>query len=459
MALTVTLSLLFVFSINVNAQAVSKQIKKPAGKVIDEVVAVVGNSEILESDLANQYINYRMQGNNKGTKSQMKCKILESLLYQKLMVSQAQFDSLKVNKVQVAEELQRRISSFINQFGSLRQMEKYYGKSLIEIKSELHDIIKDQLLAQQVQQKIISNVTVTPSEVRNFYNQLPKDSIPLVKTEYVIREIVRAPPVSMEEKLRVKKKLLELRKRILNGESFSTMAILYSQDPGSAKNGGELGFYGPGQLYPAFEAAANKLKPGQISGVVETKAGYHIIQMIARKGKYINVRHILLIPKVSPVALRKAKLMLDTVVRLIRSDSISFEQAVKTYSMGKNKNSGGYLLNLRTGGIEFEGEQLNPQISFTINTMKQGEISNPVPFKTENQKDAYRILYLEKKIFPHRANLKTDYSKIEQWALMKKRQKAINNWINQKAQSTYIQIVSSYRTCHFKHHWLRKPIK
>jgi len=451
--LTGILSLFFIFSLKVSAQENSNQAKEPKGKVIDQVVAVVGNSEILESDLTNQYLNYRMQGNIQGTESEMKCDILESLLYQKLMLTQAQFDSLTVDEVQVSGELESRLSTFINQFGSQEQMEKYYGKSIAEIKSELHDIVKDQLLSQQVQQKIISNVAVTPSEVRDFYNSLPKDSIPLIKTEYVIRQIVLSPPVSVEEKLRVKKELLELRKRILNGESFSTMAILYSEDPGSAKKGGELGFYGRGQLYPQFEAAAYKLKPGQISDVVETKAGYHIIQMIAKKGNYINVRHILLIPKVSPLALQKAKEKLDSIAKLIRSDSMTFADAVTKFSEGPNKNSGGYLLNQQTGGTEFEGEQLDPQVSFTINNMKQGEISNAVPFKTDDQRDAYRILYLEKKIMPHRANLKTDYDKIEKWALMAKQQKAVDNWINEKAQNTYIRISKSYQNCDFKHHW------
>ncbi len=453
--LTGLLSLLFIFSLNVSAQENSNQAKKPKGKVIDQVVAVVGNSDILESDLVNQYLNYRMQGNIQGTETQMKCQILESLLYQKLMLAQAQFDSLTVDEVQVSGELESRLSGFINQFGSQEKLEKYYGKSITEIKSELHDVVKDQLLSQQVQQKIIANVTVTPSEVREFYNTMPKDSIPLIKTEYIIRQIVLSPPISVEEKLRVKKELLELRKRILNGESFSTMAILYSEDPGSAKKGGELGFYGHGQLYPQFEAAAYKLKPGEISDIVKTKAGYHIIQMIAKKGNYINVRHILLIPKVSPLVLQKAKVKLDSIAKLIRSDSITFAKAVMKFSQGPNKNSGGYLLNQRTGGTEFEGEQLNPQVSFTINNMKQGEVSNAVPFKTDEQKDAYRILYLEKKIMPHRANLKSDYNKIQKWALMAKQQKAVDSWINEKVKNTYVRISRSYQACNFMHHWLK----
>ena len=448
--------LFLMISPRVQAQETNSQSKAPKGKVIDQVVAVVGNSDILESDLINQYMSYRMQGNIQGTEEQMKCSILERLLYQKLMLAQAQFDSLKADNGQVNAEVEARISSFINQFGGQQQMEKYYGKSLSQIKSDLHDIIKDQMLSQQVQQKIIKNVTVTPSEVRQYYHSLPKDSIPLIKAEYVIRQLVLAPPITVKERLRVKKELLKLRQRVLNGESFSTLAILYSEDPGSAKKGGELGFFGKGQLEPQFAAAAEKLKPGQISDVVHTKYGYHIIQMIAKKGNYINVRHILLIPKVSPTALQNARNKLDSIAKLIRSDSMTFDEAVKRYSQGPNKNSGGYLLNPQTGGTEFQGEELPSEVSFTVKNMKQGEISNPVPFKTEDNTDAYRILYLEKKIEPHRANLKMDYNKIENWALRAKQQKAVDNWINQKAQRTYVRISNNYKSCDFKHHWFNK---
>ncbi|UBM63203.1 peptidylprolyl isomerase [Candidatus Sulfidibacterium hydrothermale] len=450
----VTFLLIFMGYPVIFAQKEDSLNRVPKGKILDEVVAVVGNKLILKSDIENQYMNYRMQGAIQGTAEDMKCEILESLLYQRLMVAQAEVDSITVDESQVNAELERRLSGFINQFGSQEKLEKYYGKSISQIKAEIHDIVKDQMLAQQVQQKIISNITVTPSEIRQYFNSLPKDSIPMIKTEYVIRQIVREPPVNLAEKLRVKKELLQLRKRILNGESFSTLAILYSQDPGSAKNGGELGFYGRGQLYPAFEAAAYKLKPGEISGVVETKAGYHIIQMIARKGDYIDVRHILLIPKVSAQDLQKAKMKLDTIVQEIRSDSITFDEAVEKYSQGPNKNNGGYLLNPQTGGTEFEGEQLDPQVSFIVDKMKPGEISNPVPFKTEDGKDAYRLLYLEKRIPPHKANLKQDYPKIEQWALQDKQRKAIDKWINEKARQTYIRIIPEYRSCHFRHHWL-----
>lgn len=423
---------------------------------IDGVAAIVGRNIILVSDIENQYLNYKLQGGGiMGSPEQAKCRILEDMLFQNLLVAQAEVDSIVVDESQVSGELDRRISMFINQFGSQEKLERYYNKKLSEIKSELHDMIKDQLLAQQVQQQIMQDINVTPSEIRSYYNSLPKDSLPVIKTQYVLQQVVKNPPISIEEKLRVKEELLDLRKRVLNGENFSTLAILYSEDPGSAKKGGELGFYGRGQLYPEFEAVAFKLKKGEVSDVVETEAGYHIIQMIERKGDYINVRHILLVPKVSPKDLMKARNELDSVARLIKADSITFDKAVEKFSDDPNKNSGGYLLNPYTGGTSFEAEQLDPQVAFVVDKLKPGEISNPVPMKTEKQQDAYRILYLKEKTSPHRANLKEDYPKIQEWALQKKQKDFLDKWINEKIKETYIRISDNFKSCNFQHDWIK----
>lgn len=421
--------------------------------VIDQVVAIVGNNIILESDVQNQYLNYRMQGGITGSISQLKCNILEDVMFQKLMVAQAEVDSIEVSAVQVEADLDRRLSSFIQQFGSQERMEEYYGKSLAEIKQELYDIVHEQLLAQQVQSGIVMNVDVTPSEIRTFFKSIPKDSIPLMKTEYVIAEIVKKPPISITEKLRVKDELNSIRKRILDGASFGTLAIMYSQDPGSAKKGGELGFYGRGQLYPEFEAVAFKLKEGEISNVLETEAGYHIIQMIERKGDYVNVRHILLSPKVSPEDLNKAKTELDSIAILIRADSIAFDDAVLKFSEGENANNAGLMINPYTMSTTFEAEELDPQVSFTIEKMEVGEISNAVPMKTEDNQDAYRIMMLKKKTVPHKANLEDDYSKIREWALQNKKMEIVSEWIEDKADDTYIKIIEEYRDCKFEHDW------
>lgn len=422
-------------------------------QIIDQVVAVVGKNIILESDIENQYLNYRLQSGFKGGAKDIRCQILEEQLFQKLMVAEAEVDSIEVSEVQVEGELERRLQMFVSQFGTQEKMEQYYGKSIPEIKSELHNIIKEQMIAQQVQSGIIADVTVTPSEIRSYFRSIPADSIPQITTEYQIAHIVKKPPINVEEKIRVKEQLLDLRSRILKGENFSTMAILYSEDPGSAKKGGELGFYGRGQLYPEFEAIAFKLNEGEISNIVDTEAGYHIIQMVERKGDYINVRHILLIPKVSPEDLMKARNELDSIAILIRADSLTFEEGVERFSEAKNKNSGGLLVNAYTGSTTFEAEQLDPQISFVIEKMKVGEISNPVPLKTEEQEDAYQIVLLKKKTQAHKANLKQDYSKIMAWAEGNKKQIIITEWINDKAQDTYVKIINQYKDCDFKHDW------
>ncbi len=438
--------------LSLSTQTLAQEKKK---KEIDGVAAIVGRNIVLVSDIENQYLNYRLQSGFSGSASEMKCRILEDMLFQNLLVAQAEVDSIEVDNSQVNSELDRRIAMFINQFGSQEKLERYYNKKLPEIKAELFDMIKNQLLAQQVQQQIVADVNVTPSEIKAYYKSIPKDSLPVIKTQYVIQQIVKNPPISIEEKLRVKEELLNLRKRILDGENFSTLAILYSEDPGSAKKGGELGFYGRGQLYPEFEAVAFKLKEGEVSDIVETEAGYHIIQMIERKGDYINVRHILLVPKVSPADLMKARQELDSVARLIRSDSITFDEAVEKFSDDPNKNSGGYLLNPYTGGTSFEAEQLDPQVAFVVDKLKPGEISNPVPMKTEKQQDAYRILYLKSKTAPHRANLKEDYPKIQEWALQKKQKEAIDKWIEEKIKKTYIKISDEFKSCNFEHHWIK----
>lgn len=436
--------LLMLFSI----QSVAQQ-----EHVVDQVVAVVGKNIVLESDIETQYLSYRMQSGISGSASEIRCVILEDIMYQKLMAAEAEVDSIEVSDIQVEAELDRRLGMFINQFGSQEKLEAYYDKTLVEIKQELYDIVKDQLVTQQVQAGIIEGITVTPSEIRSFFRSLPTDSIPLIKTEFVIAEIVKKPPVNVEEKIRVKEQLLEFRKRILKGESFATLAVLYSQDPGSAKDGGELGFYGRGQLYPEFEAVAFKLKDGEVSNVVETEAGYHIIQMIERKGDYVNVRHILLVPKVSPDDLVKARNELDSIAMLIRADSITFDQAVEKFSDADNRNSGGLLINPYTGSTTFEAEQLDAQVSFTIEKMEVGELSNPVPMKTEDQKDAYRLLLLKDKREPHRASLEQDYSKIQEWALQDKQMKVVDKWINDKARKTYIRIIDHYKDCAFTNEW------
>jgi len=427
------------------------QAKAQQKQVIDQVAAVVGKNVILQSDIENQYIQYRLQRGISGSAETIRCQILEDLLFQKLMLNQAEIDSVEVTDVQINQEMERRLRYFINELGSQEKLEAYYNKSINEIKNELRRLVKDQMLVQEVQNDIMNSVEVTPSEIKNYYRTMPSDSIPMVNTEYEIAQIVKKPPISIDEKLKVKERLFDLRKRILAGERFSTLAVLYSEDPGSARKGGELGFYGRGELYPEFEAVAFKLKDGEISEIVETEAGFHIIQMIERRGEYVNVRHILLMAKVSPVALEKAKNELDTIATQIRSGELSFEEAVEKYSDYEGKS--GLLLNPYTGSTLFEADDLDQQVSFVIDKLQPGELSDPVPMITEEGKDAYRLLMLKRKTTPHKANLRDDYNRIQAWALQKKKQEAVDNWIREKSNSAYVRINENFTDCDFDYNW------
>lgn len=441
------------FTILITIILFAQLLKAQQSAVIDEVVAVVGKNVILQSDIENQYIQMRLQRGISGSAESIRCQILEDLLFQKLMLNQAELDSVTVTSDQVDQEMERRLKYFINELGSQEKLEAYYNKSVNDIKVELRRLVSDQMLVEQVQSGIMQKVVITPQEVRTFFKNIPKDSIPTVPTEYEILQIVKNPPISPDEKLAVKERLGEFRKRILAGERFSTLAVLYSEDPGSARKGGELGFYGRGELYPEFEAVAFRLKDGEISEIVETEAGFHIIQMIERRGDYINVRHILLMTKVSPFALEKAKTELDSIAKLIRDGEITFEEAVEKFSEDEGKGNGGMLINQYTGSTRFEAEMLDPQVSFVINKLTTGEISEPVPMKTEEGKDAYRLLKLKEKTTPHKANLKEDYTRIQQWALKEKQQKAVEIWIRSKSKNAYVDINPNYSTCNFDFNW------
>ena len=416
-------------------------------------MAVVGNNIIMQSDIEEQYMQYRLQGGVKGSASSIRCEILEDMLFRKLMLNQAELDSITVTEEQIDSEVERYIRYYISQLGSQEKLEKYYNKTMAEIKDDLKKTLKEKQLMEEVQRGIVSGVNATPNDVREFYNSIPKDSVPMVSAQYEIAQLVKKPPITLDEKLAVKEKLYGLRDRILKGERFSTMALLYSEDPGSAKKGGELGFQGRGELVPEFEAVAFSLKDGEISEVVETEYGFHILQLIERRGDYVNVRHILLTVKVSATALEQAYNELDSIAKLIRNDSITFDEAVMKFSDEDDKVNGGYLVNPNTGSTMFAAEDLDQQVSVVVNRLNVGEVSNPVPMKTKNDKDAYRLLIIKKKTTPHKANLKEDYALIQQWTMQKKRQEAINKWIDSKSNQAYVKIIDDYCDCDFQFDW------
>jgi peptidyl-prolyl cis-trans isomerase SurA len=424
-------------------------------KVIDEVVAVLGGHPVLWSDVENQYQSARMQG-VAGDPAVMRCRIFEDLLLQKLLLYQSEIDSLVVGDDQVNSEIDRRLRYYIQQFGSQEKLEEFYDKSLVEFKAELREPLRQEMLASQQQGKITESIKVTPSEIKAYYGAIPTDSIPVIPTEYEIGQIVKQPPISPEEMMVAREKITSLRDRILKGEKFGTLAILYSEDPGSASKGGELGLFGRGTMFPEFEAAAfNLKKKGDMSEIIKTKAGFHIMQLIERKGDFINVRHILIIPKVSPLELQKASNTLDSIAGLIRnpSDSITFEKAVKIFSDDPGKVNGGLMQNTNSGNTRWPADELDPKVFFTIDKLKVGEISNAVPFTTEDGTQAYRLLYLKLRTDPHRANLKDDYNQIQEWALNKKKEAAIDKWVDEKSKTAYIKINDRYKDCGLRYKW------
>lgn len=423
--------------------------------VVDGVVAIIGGNVILISDIENQYLQFRSQGNIAGSASTVKCQILENVLFQKLLLHQSQVDSIQVTDLQVEGEMDRRMRYFVSQAGSPERLEEHFGKTLLEIKAELRDVIKEQMLVEQEQQKITKDVAITPSEVKAYFRKIPKDSIPLVNAEFEIGVIVKQPVISEEEKLVVKSRLKGFKERVAKGDDFSTLAVMYSEDPGSSKQGGELGMFKRGDMRPEFEAAAFKLKPGEVSDVVETEDGFHIIQMVERRGEYINVRHILLQPQVSIVNLNKAKLSLDSIADQIKTKTMTFEKAVVLYSDDPNKNSGGLMVNPASGNTRFEANQLDPKVFFIVDKLKVGDISAAVLLKTERGKQEYRIYFLKSRSNPHKANLNEDYARIQQIALEKKKMDSVDDWIMQKTNSTYISIMDEYKNCQFQRKWLK----
>lgn len=443
-------------SLVLNMSAWSQETEQKPLTVLDEIVAVVGKNIILQSDIETQYLQFRMQGYIEGSSSTIKCDILKELIFQKLLLNQADIDSIVVGAVQVEQELDRRFRYYISQFGSQEKLEEFYHKPVDQFKEEMRDIIGDQFLQQEVQAAITKNVTITPKEIKAFYKDIVQDSLPLINTAYQVAEIVKKPPIAASEKLAVKEKLLNLRNRILKGENFSTLAILYSEDPGSAKKGGELGMYGRGELYPEFESVAYGLKEGEISGIVETEAGYHIIQMIEKKGDYVNVRHILLRPKISPLELQKAAVFLDSIQAFIVSDSISFKAAALAFSDSQNRFNNGFILNPNTGNAMFQAEELDPKVFYVIDKLGIGEVSNAVSYTTPENQEAFRLLQLVKKVEPHKANMNQDYDVIQKAAINKKKQVVIDNWVKERANKTYIRINEKFNTCNYFEDWQTK---
>ncbi len=415
------------------------------GVVIDKIIAKVDDKMVLKSDLEAAYLQYLSSG--QPTNTNTKCGLLESLVVNKLLVAKAEIDSVIVTEIEVEQNLNQRVQMILSRFGGdPAALESYYGKSMDQIQDEIRADVREQLIVQRMQGTITADLSVTPAEVQAFFNRIPKDSLPYFSAEVSVGQIVKIPEIGRAQKDRAREQLLSYKKRVEAGESFETLAQRYSQGP-SAPKGGNLGFQYRGNLVPAYEAAALQLEPGQISDPVESEFGFHLIQLIERRGNEYNSRHILLQLEPSEEDLEEVRVYLDSLRTVIITDSLSFEKIAKEYSDDQLTASNGGFMMGETGSAFVATDQLDFETFLTLDTMKLGNITAPLSYRLEDGKDAMRILYYKDKIKPHQANLLDDYQKISNAALAEKRNRILNSWFDNARDDVFIRIDDEYNNC------------
>ena len=414
------------------------------GTSIDKIVAKVDNYIVLKSELEANYLS--MQAN--GQPGITRCQVLESLLINKLLLAKAEIDSVVVEEKLVDSQLDRRMQYMLQQFGGEEELIKAYGKTPDQLKTELRKSVKEQMVAQNMQETITKGVKITPREVKRFFGEIPKDSIPYLATEVEIGQIVKVAQVSREQKAAVRARLNEIRQRIQKGEDFAELAKNNSEDPGSAKNGGNLGWTKRGMMVAAFEATAMKLKPGELSEVVESDYGFHLIQLIEKRGSEYNARHILLRPNYNELDLSGVTNFLDSLRNLILLDSLTFEQAAKEHSDDKPSAANGGLIPAEDGGTRLVLDaSMDNALFFIVDTLTVGSITKPIAYRTADEKSAMRILYYKTKILPHYASLENDYQKIYAVTLRQKRERLLDEWFDKTKGEVYIDVDSEYSDC------------
>lgn len=419
--------------------------------IIDEIMWVVGDEAILLSEVEEQRI--RAEYENVPIPGNPYCVIPEQMATQKLYLDQAKLDSLTVDDKQVDQQVEQRIGYLVQQIGSKARVEEYFGKPMDQIRETIEDMVRNQLTIQQVQQKIVGEIKPTPAELRRFYNSVPKDSIPTVPEMVEVQVISVQPKIRQESIDKVKNRLHDFAERVEKGESeFSTLAILYSEDTESAKNGGELGYMGKGQLVPEFAEVAFALKDSKrVSRVVKSDFGYHIIQLIDRQDDRVNTRHILMKPEIMLVDRDSAKQALDSLANSIRLEKLTFEDAVSLYSTDKNtRNSKGYLSNPRTENTKFEIKDLNANMQPVVASMNVGEISKSFLMKNSSGDDVYTIIKLKNRVPAHKANLNDDYQLIKNVYSAQKSEEILKEWILDKQKEVYVKISDKYKNCEFQ---------
>ncbi|MEY3591646.1 MAG: hypothetical protein RLZZ38_603 [Bacteroidota bacterium] len=428
-------------------------------KVVNQIVAQVGDHIILLSDIETQ----RLQLNEKERIQEGKsCQILEQLLIEELLVNQAQIDSLEISDEQVDAEMENRLRIMENKMGGRENLEAFYGKSTIAIKEEFRTIIRNKMLAQEMERKITGDITVTPKEVAAFYQQLPKDSIPYINMKLSFQQVVQFPELTKDDKKMAFDQLIDIRKQIVSGgKSFDMMARLKSMDPGSASQGGKIQA-SKGMMVPQFEATVFDLKPGEVSEIVETMYGYHIIKLISRKGDDYTCQHILLMPEYSSKSISVAAAKMDTCYQLLNRNEITWDEAVIRFSNDDaTKQNKGVLTNPYTMDIYWDMEQLNEidqQIYLLTDALENGGISQPSLYMDLfERKQGIRIVRLQNRVPAHQANLEQDYALIKLAAENDKKQKTLDAWVQTKIPNAYVRIDAAYQDCDYRVNWQTTP--
>jgi peptidyl-prolyl cis-trans isomerase SurA len=420
-------------------------------RIVDQVLWVVGDEPILQSDIENEIARRRYE--KESIDGDAYCVIPEQIAIQKLFIAQAKLDSIVVPEGSVDQQVDARIKYFIGQIGSKEKLEEYFKKPLKDIRKTMSSSVRDQLMAQEMQRNIMSGIHITPADVRRFYNEIPKDSIPTIPEQVEVQIISISPQVTLAEQERVKSQLRDFREKIENGEyEFSTLAILYSEDRGSALQGGELGFMTRGKLVPEFANTAFALyDPKKVSRIVESEFGYHIIQLIERKNDQVNCRHILLTPKIGYAERIKTSTQLDSIATCIRNEESSFAENALRFSEDElSKQTGGVMINMQNGTTKFQLQELPSEIAKAIYGMEVGEISKPFPYKDEKNKERIAIVKLKSRTKTHKAHPDTDYQLLKDMVTGLKNQEEIKKWILKKQAETYIYITPEHRNCTFQ---------
>ncbi len=414
--------------------------------VLDRIIVKVDNYFILKSEVENQYQQYITSGQ---ANTPNRCQILEGLVVNKLMLAKAEIDSVIVDDKRIEAELNSRMEQMEGQYGSAKNIVEAYGKSIATLKEDLRSSLKEQLTGRKMQDKITDDVKITPKEVAAFFNDIPRDSLPYLPAEVEISHIIRIAKPNKNQKEELYAKLLDFRRRVEKGESFEDLAKVHSEDLGSGKRGGDLGFAKRGAMVAPFEAAALRLKPNQMSDVVESEFGFHLIQLLEIRGQEYHARHILLRPDYQKLDLTEPTKFLDSIRVLVQRDSTTFEKAAKEFSEDKTtQDAGGVIMDATNGGnrLAYDGT-MDPALFFALDSMKVGTISTPIPFRTDDGRSAVRILFFKAKHPPHFANLKDDYQKLSQITLSRKKNNAIEKWFMKAKDDVFIFIDDEYKDC------------